>query len=173
MNTNKMREIRIEKLTLNIGVGKNTETLEKAMKLLQNITGCKPVKTTAKKRIPNWGLRPGLPIGCKVTIRKAQAKEIIGRLLQAKDNRLSPSQFDERGNVSLGIHEYIDIPGVKYDPEIGVIGLEAAITLERPGYRIKKRKIQKKPISPRHQITKNEAIDFIKKEFDTQVGDEE
>ncbi len=168
-----MKDIRIEKLTLNIGSGKDAEKLEKAMKLLKNITGKQPIKTLSKKRIPNWGLRPGLAIGCKVTIRNALAKEIISNLLQAKNNKLNPSQFDTKGNVSFGIHEYIDIPGIKYDPEIGVMGLEAAITLERPGFRIKRRVYLKKTIPPTHQITKENAIEFIKKEFDTQVEEEE
>ncbi len=168
-----MKAIRIEKLTLNIGSGKDTEKLEKSMKLLSNITGLTPIKTTAKKRIPNWGLRPGLPIGCKITIRKEKAKELISRLLQAKDNKLSPDQFDTKGNLSFGIHEYIDIPGVKYDPAIGVLGLQASITLERIGYRIKRRKLQPKTLPKKHEITKEEAIKFIKSQFDTEIGDEE
>ncbi|MBI2133262.1 50S ribosomal protein L5 [Candidatus Woesearchaeota archaeon] len=168
-----MKKIRIEKLTLNIGSGKSQETLEKGMKLLKNITGLTPVKTTSTKRIPNWGLRPGLQIGCKITVRKAPAKELISRLLQAKDNKLSQSQFDSQGNVSFGIHEYIDIPGIKYDPEIGVMGLQASITLERIGFRIKRRKLQKRTISAKHQISKDEAIEFIKNEFETQIGEEE
>jgi large subunit ribosomal protein L5 len=168
-----MRNIRIEKVTLNIGAGKDQSKLEKGMELLKDVTGIAPIKTVTSKRIPGWGLRPGLPIGCKLTLRKGNAKEILKRLLEAKDNQLDPKQFDLNGNVSFGIPEYIDIPNVKYNPEIGVMGLEVCVTLERPGFRIKRRKLQKKKISPRHAITKDEAIEFMKKEFNVIVGEAE
>lgn len=166
-----MKEIRIEKLTLNIGAGKDQTKLEKSISLLKNITGLMPVKTFSSKRIPEWGLRPGLPIGCKLTLRKNKAKEILKKLLDAKDFKLKPSQFDNNGNLSFGIHEYIDIPGVKYDPKIGIIGLEVCVTLERPGFRIKRRKLKKK-ISKKHSIRKEEAIEFMKKDYNLKVGDD-
>jgi len=169
---NQMRTIKVDKVTLNIGAGKDADRLEKGMKLLEYITNRKPVKTFTKKRIPAWGIRPGLPIGCKITLRKNIAKELLKRLLDAKDNRLSESQFDANGNVSFGIAEYIDIPGLKYDPDIGIIGLEVCVTLERPGFRIKKRRICKKKIPQKHAITKEEAIEFMKKEFNIKVGEE-
>ena len=143
--SSKMRDMRIEKLTLNIGAGKEQAVLEKGMLLLKNITGVSPVKTITQKRIAGWGLRPGLPIGCKITLRKIRAKELIKNLLAARNNSLSKINFDNHGNISFGIHEYIDIPGVKYDHKIGIMGLQVSLTLERPGFRIKKRKIMKKP----------------------------
>ena len=120
--------------------------------LLKNITGIDPIKTFTNKRIPTWGLRPGLPIGCKLTLRKKKAEEILLRLLDAKDNTLSPHQFDKEGNIAFGIHEYIDIPGIEYEPKIGVMGLEVCITLERPGYRIKNRRIMKRKVPTKHKI---------------------
>jgi len=162
---NAMRQLRISKVTLNIGAGKSTEKLEKGVKLLQAITGIPPVKTVTNKRIPNWGLRPGLPIGCKLTLRKASSLELLKRLFQSRSNKLSGSQFDNEGNVSFGISEYIDIPGVNYSPAIGIMGLEVCVTLERPGFRIKRRKIMKRKIPPSHRITKGEAIDFMKEKF--------
>ena len=168
-----MKLIRIEKITLNIGAGKNAEKLEKGMQLLKYITDRNPIKTFTKKRIPTWGLRPGLPIGCKVTLRKGIAKEIIIRLLDAKDNILKPEQFDNSGNLSFGIPEYIDIQGVKYKPEFGMMGLGVCVTLERPGFRIKQRKLKKKGISKKHIITKEEAMEFMKKEFNVRIGEEE
>ena len=170
---NPMRNIRIEKITLNIGTGKEQPRLEKGMKLLKTITGIQPVQTTATKRIPGWGLRPGLPIGCKLTLRKKAARQLLIRLLEAKDNVLSPDQFDPNGNLAFGIPEYIDIPDVKYDPEIGMMGLEICITLERKGFRIKKRKIKKQKISKKHSISKQEAIDFMKNKFNAKVGESE
>jgi large subunit ribosomal protein L5 len=170
---NKTRSIRIEKVTLNIGAGKNTAILDKGVKLLKAITGVDPVKTVTQKRIPSWGLRPGLPIGCKVTLRNEPAKDVLTRLLAAKNFVLKDHQFDENGNVAFGIHEYIDIPSVKYDPEIGIIGLEICVTLERPGFRIKRRKIQKKKVPERHKISKNDAIEFMKNQFKVKLTGEE
>jgi len=167
-----MKDIRIEKVTLNVGAGKDQTRLEKGVKMLKNITGINPIKTVSNKRIPAWGVRPGLPIGCKITLRRDKAEELLKRLLKAKDNILTESQFDENGNVSFGIHEYIDIEGVKYDPEIKVMGLEVCITLERKGYRIKKRKIQRRKVNKKHLIKKQEAIDFMKSNFKVKVGEE-
>ena len=167
-----MKQIRIEKLTLNFGAGKDQTTLSKGKQLLKQITGIEPVVTVAKKRIPSWGLRPGLPIGCKITLRKQPALILLKRLLEAKDNTLQENQFDNNGNVSFGIHEHIDIPEVKYDPKIGVMGLEVSITLERPGFRIKRRKQQKRSIPKDHQITKDEAIEFMKSSFKISMGEE-
>jgi large subunit ribosomal protein L5 len=171
--TNIMRQPRIEKLTLNIGAGKDVQKLEKGVALIKAITGIDPVKTVTQKRIPNWGLRPGLPIGCKLTLRKQTAAELLKRLLQAKENKLKPSQFDEGGNLSFGIQEYIDIPGVAYDPKIGIMGLEVCVTLERPGYRIKRRRLKQKKIPRRHLVTREEAIEFMQKNFNIQVGEAE
>ncbi len=168
-----MREIRIEKVSLNIGVGKPGEELEKAVKLLGIITGAKPVKTSAKRRIPTWGLRPGLEIGTKVTIRGIKSIELLRELLKAKNNTLSVKNFDMGGNFSFGIHEYLDIPSIKYDPSIGIIGLEVAVTLVRPGYSIKLRRIRKRKIGTRHLIKKEEAIEFMKKKFGINIMESE
>ena len=170
---NKMREIKIEKITLNIGVGQPGEKLEKAIKLLTIISGMKPVQTKTMKRIPTWGLRPNLSIGCKVTLRDSKAEEVLPRLLRAIDNTLDISKFDEQGNFSFGIKEYIDIPGVNYEVDIGIIGLEAAVTLERPGYRVKKRKVKRGNIPKRHLITKEESLNFIQKKFHVKIAEGE
>jgi large subunit ribosomal protein L5 len=170
---NIMQEIRMEKLTLNIGAGKDQVKLEKGMKLLKNITGINPVKTFTTKRIPEWGLSPCLPIGFKLTLRKAKMKEVISRLLDAKDYRLKESQFDNGGNIAFGLHEYIDIPDVKYDPEIGVMGLEVCITLERAGFRIKRRRKKRRKVPIKHRITKQNAMEFMIKEFKVKIGDEQ
>lgn len=168
-----MKEIRIEKLTLNIGAGKEQAVLEKGITLLKNITGLSPVKTITQKRIANWGLRPGLPIGCKITFRREKAKELAKRLLFAKNNILSKNNFDNNGNISFGIHEYIDIPDVKYDPKIGIMGLQASLTLQRPGFRIKRRKIMKRSIPRKHGISQEESIKFMKDNFTIMIREEQ
>src|SRR3989338_2877587 len=172
MKTNQMRKIRIEKVTLNIGAGKDQARLEKGLVLLRSITNTTPVKTITNKRIQEWGLRPGLPIGCKLTLRKNKATKILPSLLEAVDNRLRETQFDENGNMAFGIHEYINIPGVKYDPKIWIMGLEVCITLERPGYRIKRRRLLTRKIPTKHRISKQEAINFMTDQFKIKVGEE-
>lgn len=168
-HSNPMREIRIEKMTLNIGAGGSGDKLNKALKLLQKISGEKPVKTRTMKRIPTWGIRPKLDIGCKVTLRKKKAEEVLRALLKAVENKVPARAFDNNGNFSFGIHEYIDIPSVPYDPEIGIIGLEAAITLERKGFRIRKRRIRAVKIHSRERITKEEAMAFAEKNFGIKI----
>ena len=169
MSSAKMREIKIEKVTLNIGTGEPGAKLDKAMKLLSSISGMKPVATKTKKRIPGWKIRPGLEIGCRVTMRKQLAKDVLKRLLTSINNKIESKRFDTNGNFSFGVKEYLEIPGVKYDPDIGIIGLEAAVTLQRPGFRITRRRIKKRKIHPKHLITKEEAMEFIKKEFNAEV----
>lgn len=166
-----MRNIRIDKLTFNFGSGKDQAKLDKGMMLIKHITGQDPVKTITSKRIPAWGLRPGLSVGCKLTLRHARARELIARLVQAKKSLLHRSQFDDNGSVAFGIPEYIDIPGVQYDPKIGIAGLQVCITLRRPGYRIRDRKLKKGRISKTHRITRDEAIEFMKNEFSIKVGE--
>jgi len=165
-----MKEVKIEKVTLNIGAGNDQNMLKKGLKLLETITGANPIKTITNKRIPGWGIRPGLPIGCKVTLRKQKAIDILNNLLKAKEDILSEKQFDENGNVSFGVPEYIDIPGVKYDPDIGIVGLEVCVTLERAGYRVKRRKICKRKVHKKHKVTKEEAIQFFEKNFKVKVS---
>ncbi len=170
MNPN--RKIRVEKVTLNIGAGKDQAMIEKGLKLLESLTGAKPVKTITMKRIASWGLRPRLPIGCKVTLRGEKARALLSRLLGAKEHRLSRNQIDTQGNVSFGIHEYIDIPDAKYDPDIGIIGLEVSVTFERPGYRIKRRREKRRKVPSRHRITKEEVVEVLSKEFNVRFEED-
>ena len=166
---NAMKNIRIEKITLNVGAGKDEEMLKKGLKLLQKLSGeIKPVATITQKRIPGWNLRPGLKIGCMVTIRKNTA-ELLKRLLVAKENKLSLNNFDNQGNFSFGIPEYIDIAGLEYDPDLKIMGLEVAVTLQRPGFRIKNRKIKKSAIGHSHLISKEEAVAFAQSRLQVEV----
>ena len=143
--------------------------IEKVMVLLEKITNSKPKKTFTKKRIPTWNIRPGLSIGCKVTLRGKEAELILKRLLHPINNTLKSTQFDDKGNFSFGIKEYIDIPDVKYEVNLGIIGLEVAVTLKRPGFRIKIRKIRQSNIPKKHQISKQQSIEFMKEKFNTNV----
>jgi large subunit ribosomal protein L5 len=161
---NLMKQIRVSKITLNIGVGEPGDKLDKAIKILEKITGAKPVRTTTSKRIPTFGIRPGLQIACKVTLRKENAEKVLSNLLKAKDKVIEESKFDNNGNFSFGIKEYIDIPDVEYEPEIGIIGLEVAVSLERPGFRLRRR-ARKSKIGTSHLITKEESMKFMQENF--------
>lgn len=167
---NKMKEIRVEKVTLNMGIGEAGVKLEKAAKLLETITERKVAITKGKKRVPEWKVKKGMPIGCKVTIRGKEGVILLKRLLQAIENKLNKRSFDDSGNFSFGIKEYIDIPEMKYDPSIGMVGLDVCVTLSRPGFKIAKKKIKTGKISNKHKIKKPEAIDFMKKNFGVNVS---
>lgn len=169
---NPMKQIGIEKITLNIGYGNDTSLSEKAVKILGIISNSKVVKTSTIKRVPTWQLRPGLEIGVMVVLRGKKAEELLSRLLKANNNLINPKSFDNNGNFSFGIKEYIDIPEVKYDTEVGIIGLEVAITLKRPGFRIKLRRLEKRKIPYKHRITKEESMDFIKNKFGVKISEE-
>jgi large subunit ribosomal protein L5 len=170
---NRMKEIRVEKVTLNVGAGKDQKVLEKAVKLLNNLAGIPPVRTITNKRLQAWGLRPGLPIGCKLTLRGEEAEKMIPRLLHAKDGLLKETCFDDYGNISFGIQEYMDIKEAKYDPEIGMMGLQASVTLARPGYRVKNRKLKPSNVSPEHRVKKEEAMNFMKEKYSVKIGESE
>jgi large subunit ribosomal protein L5 len=164
-----MRRVRVEKVVVNIGVGSAGEALESAKVLLNRLTGKKVVETCAKKRNPTFKLRPGLPIGAKVTLRGRDAEEFIKRVLTAKKHRIPASSFDNQGNVSLGVHEYIDVPGIKYDPNIGLFGFDVCITLSRPGKRVKLRRKQRAKIGKRHLMTKEDGMQFMKEYFNVEI----
>ncbi|MBS3153184.1 50S ribosomal protein L5 [Candidatus Woesearchaeota archaeon] len=166
---NKMKEIQVEKITLNVGVGETGDRLEKASKLLKMITGAKPVKTRTMKRVPTWGIRPKLEIATKVTLRGEKAESVLRGLLKAKDNAIPITKFDNFGNFSFGIHEYIEIPGVEYDSGIGIIGLEVAVTLKRPGFRINRRRINRLRVPEKHRISREESIEFVKNKFGIKI----
>jgi len=168
---NQMKTISVEKVTLNIGAGKDQAKLDNGIKLINGITGFKPVKTFTKKRIQEWGLRPGLPIGCKLTLRNKEALELLKRLLEAKENTLNASNMDNEGNISFGIREYIDVPGVKYNPDIGIMGFQVCITLKRKGFRVKHRALKRGSIPKKHRISKQESIDFMKNTFDMKIAE--
>jgi large subunit ribosomal protein L5 len=159
-----MKDVKEAKLTLNIGVGEPGDKLEKAYGLLELVTGRKPVKTTTYKRIPKFNVRPGLQIGVKVTMRKG-FKELFKRLLLAKDYTIKRSSFDNYGNISFGIDEYVHVPGLKYNPKIPLFGFNVSLTLERPGYRVKRRRLNSKKLPRRHFINQEESIEYMKKKY--------
>ena len=164
-----MKKISLEKVVLNMGVGKSGDVIEIAKKALDQISGKKSCARNARETQREWGIRKGEPIGAAVTVRGEDAKALLKRLLESKGNIVKGKSFDNFGNYSFGINEHIDIPGVKYEPSIGILGLGISITLSRPGYGIRKRSKHKASIGKHHVITSQEAKDYLTKEFGVTV----
>ena len=166
---NTMKDIRIGKVVINIGVGKSGEPIERAKKALEEIAGQKPSTRNAKTTVRDFGIHKGEPIAVMVTLRKERAIEVLKKLLAAKNNQVKASSFDNFGNISFGIREHIDILGIKYKPEIGIFGMDVAIALERPGYRVARRRRSPTKIGKSHRISKDEAIAFFKEKLNVEA----
>ena len=159
---NPMKKPYLEKLVLNIGMGSGGEELEKASTVLETISGMKAVKTISKKNVKEFNLRNGRPIGTKVTIRGEEAGKLLKRLLIVNNNKILKKSFDNFGNFGFGITEHITIPGVEYDNEIGIFGLDVVGRIVRPGMRIKYRRKQRAKVPKHHYVSKPEAQYFLK-----------
>jgi large subunit ribosomal protein L5 len=164
-----MRLIKLAKVTVHIGVGKSGEELEKARKVLAEITGQKPCTKQAKRTIKDFGISQGEPIACLTTLRGEPAAAFMKRGFEAVGNAVKASSFDENGNFAFGIKEHIEIPGTKYVPELGIFGMDVVGTLERPGFRVKRRRIRPSRIGKSHRISKDEAIRFVTERFGIEV----
>lgn len=164
---NVMRKIKLEKVVLSCGA--TGPDLEKAKKLLEILTNRKAQKIASSKRIPDFGVRPGLEVGTRVTLRGIEAAEILKRLLSAIDNALKKRQII-RNTFSFGIHEYIEIPGIEYQREIGIRGLNVTATFIRAGVRVKQKRLKSGKLPQRQHVTKEEIIDFMKQNFGTEIG---
>lgn len=157
-----MLEPRIEKVVVNISVGKSGEPLEKATRVLKEITGHTPCKRKAKDTVRDFGIRKGESIACIVTLRKEEAIAFLNKVLPVVDKKLSSKSFDRQGNFSFGIKEHIELPGVKYDPDVGIFGMDVCVSLIRPGYRVKTRRKGRSRIGAKHILTPEESIVFVR-----------
>lgn len=164
-----MKRIEVHKVVINIGVGRSGEPIDKAKNALLELTNQQPAVRGAKKSVRDFGIHKGEPIGVIVTLRHEQAIEFLKRVVAGKNNVLKASSFDNYGNISVGIHEHIDIPGTKYNPEIGIFGMDVNIVLNRPGYRIAKKSRKSAKIGKMHRINREEAIEFFKQKYGVEV----
>jgi len=164
-----MLKPRIEKVVVNLNVGKSGEPLEKAFKVLEEIAGQTPVKKNAKTSIRDFGIRKGEPIACVVTLRRQPAIDFLKKVLPVVDNRISKLSFDDRGNFAFGLKEHIEIPGVKYDPDIGIFGMDVCVTLNRPGDRVRDRRKRKAKVGKKHLLTPEESILFTKQTLGIEI----
>jgi len=166
---NPMRTPSIDKVTVHICTGESGERLTNAEKLLGTIVKQKPVRSMAKKTLPNFSIKKNEPIGCKVTLRGNNAREFLKTALKIIDNKISATQFDQNGNFSFGVEEHTDFPGMKYDPSIGIYGMDINVAVKRAGYRIRSRKIETNRISNDHRLKKDDVISFVKDKYGVEV----
>jgi len=139
--SNFMQVPRITKVTCNIGVGeasRNAKLLDTATEQMANITGQKPVIRKARKSIAAFKLREGMPVGVKVTLRRAMMYEFLDRLInialpRVRDFRgISTTSFDGRGNYTLGVRDILIFPEVDYQKVEGTVGMNITITTSAP-----------------------------------------
>ncbi len=166
---NVMRTVEIAKVVLNTGVGRSGETIERAKMLLADFTGSNPSSRKAKRTVKEFGIHKGEPVGVTVTLRGQNAASVLKRLLEAKNNQLSRRSFDETGNCSFGIREHIEIPGVKYDPAIGIFGMDISVVLERPGYRVARRRRATSHIGDKHKVKTEDAVEYFRSNLNIEV----
>lgn len=157
-----MLKPKIEKVVVNLCVGKSGEPLEKAAKVLKELTGRTPCKRKARQSIRDFGIRMGESIAVVVTLRKQDAVEFLNKVLPVVDKKIAKKSFDHQGNFSFGIKEHIEIQGVKYDPEVGIFGMDVCVSMSRPGYRVKNRRREKARIGSEHILTPEESMTFVK-----------
>ena len=133
---NPMQVPKMEKIVINMGLGEaisNVKIIDSAVQELAAITGQKPVINKAKKSIATFKLRPGMPIGCSVILRKSNMYEFFDRLVNAalpkvRDFRgISPNAFDGMGNFSIGLQEQIIFPEIEYDKVDKIKGMNITI----------------------------------------------
>jgi len=164
-----MKDLHVEKVVVNIGVGEAGERLAKAEKVLEMVTKHKPVETLSKTVNRDLGIREGMPLGCKVTLRGDAAVDFVKQALAIREMRVPEYSFDKEGNMSFGISDYTDFEGMKYDPEIGIFGMDISVVLRRPGNRITQRALLKRRIPKSHRVDRDEAIQYMKDNFQIQV----
>jgi large subunit ribosomal protein L5 len=163
-----MREPRIEKVVVHMGVGQGGRELADAEEILEDVVGQQPVRTLAQETVGEFGIRQGDPIGAKVTLRDDDAEEFLATALGLAD--LSQSQFDDTGNFSFGVEEHTDFPSQEYDPTTGIYGLDVTVNLVRPGYRVSKRDKASRQIPSSHRLDVDDAVAFVEQRFDVEVS---
>ena len=164
-----MRDIHIDKVVVHMGVGESGEKLVKAENIMKTITKQTPIRSVAKMTQPAFSIRKGAPIGCKVTLRGKPAQVFINTALTIVNKTIFESQFDKSGNFSFGIEEHTDFPGMSYDPQIGIFGMDVNVVLERNGIRITRRRMRQKKLPEKQRVKKEDAIAFLKKEYSVEV----
>jgi large subunit ribosomal protein L5 len=166
-----MRHIFIDKMVANIGVGEAGERLIKAAQVLEMLTGRKTIQTISNTTNKDLGIRKGMPIGVKVTLRGEEAVEFFKKAMWVRQNRIAAYSFDHEGNCSFGITDYTDFPDMRYDPEIGIFGLSISVVFARPGKRVQTRRHSRHKIPRRHRTSVEEIQKFLADTYEIEVVD--
>ena len=167
-----MREPYVAKVVIDICTG-GGEPLTRASTILEDLTGQNPTQSKARQTVRDFGIRRKEPIAVRVTLRHKKAEEFLKRALKAKDDVLLIKNWDLDGNFAFGIAEHIDIPDVKYDPQLGIQGMNITVCVERPGFRVKRRRRRKTKVPYRHRLTPEESMVFVKNKFGIEILEKE
>jgi large subunit ribosomal protein L5 len=171
VETNPMRALRIGKVVVNMSVGASGDPLDHAQTIMQQLAGQKPCQRFAKQTIRGFNIRKKEPIACMVTLRGDPADVFLRKAFLAVGNKVKARSFDRWGNFAFGIKEHIDIPGTRYDPTLGIVGMDVIVTVERPGYNIERRKHASSRIGKVQRVKPEESIEYIKDRYGVEVGE--
>jgi large subunit ribosomal protein L5 len=162
---NRWRQLRIVKVVVNIGVGESGDRRAKAEKVLTMVAKQKPVATRSHATNRDFGIRVGQEIGVKVTLRRDPAVDFLRRAFEARDNQFDPDSVDADGNFSFGIRDYTDFTGMKYDPAIGIFGMDISVEVGRAGWRVRDRRAKPSSLPPHVRVTADETRQFLVEKF--------
>jgi large subunit ribosomal protein L5 len=168
---NAMLGIRLNKVVVNIGIGSTEDKLDNAKALLKKLTGMEATHTEARKRMPEFNIRQGQKIGAMVTLRGRQADGFLRKALEALNGTLKASSVTDN-SLSFGIHEYIEFSGVKYDPKIGMLGLNVNAAFSRRGARVALRKrARSRPGAGHSTIGREELLEYLSGAYGIKVAE--
>ena len=171
--SNPMLQPRITKVSVNIGVGEGGERLQTAERVLELLTGSSPIRTMGRIQNRDLKVRKGFPIGCKVTIRDSETIEkFLKDAFWVRENSIPAWNFDAQGNLSFGIRDYTDFPDQKYDPDIGIYGMDINVVLERPGHRVRRRRRRSRKVGSEHGVSTEESRQWFADKFGLTIMEE-
>jgi len=159
-----MRAIRVSKLIVNCCVGESGDRLTRGSKVLEELAEQKVVFSKARLTVRTFGIRRNEKIACHTTIRGAKAEEVLQRALRVKEFELKAANFSDTGNFGFGVDEHIDL-GLKYDPNVGIYGMDFYCVLDRAGSRVSLRKRKRGTLGKKQRVTKDDAQKWFKAKF--------